>query len=179
MIGEVLRLVPRQVWIVGALAVGVGLHVWHARVQVRDAIDDAVVADRAKWQEQARRELDAAKIEALELGTKAAGANLEIVYELSNQRDLARAVTARTAGQLDGLRSDLAAMRRGQGAAGQGAGSRSLADVAPALANGLEQCAERYSAVEGTARSLSTQVMGLQAYIDTVIRPLGVIAEPQ
>jgi hypothetical protein len=174
-----LNLIPSKAWWALAGAALLGLLAWWHQVHAKGAITSAIEADRITWQALAKQELADAKIKALQDGTKASMANMEVTYEISKQRDLARAVTDRTAGQLSGLRGDLAALRRGQSPSGSSTGPRSLADAAPAIAEGLEQCGERYSTLESTARGLSTKVTGLQAYLTTVIKPLGVIAQPE
>lgn len=169
-----LSLIPAKVWcLLGAAALCLAGAWWHAHESAA-AIQEAVDADRAQWQESARDELEQATIEVHKQQTTAALAMLEITHEDANRANVAQVDADRTRALNDGLQHTIAALRRGSGTESQSLGAISLTDAAPALAAALGQCSSEYGEVAAVADKLSNKVTALQSYITDVVGPIAI-----
>lgn len=167
-----LKWVPGWAWAALGGAIALALGVWWHQHHAAAAISSAVEAERAALRAEAKFELQQAVIDAHVLRTKADMANLEMIHALQEDRDRVRRDAARAVDEHRGLRDTIAALRRGQGAAGSGAQARSLADAAPQLADALGECSGRYVEVAAVADFLTVQVIGLQRFISEVVGPV-------
>lgn len=144
---------------------------WHGSV-ADDAIEAAVLADRATWQGKAKAELEAANKRAHDLETAAAVAALENQIAEAERARVAQADAGRARAEHNGLRNIIAAMLSGGGPSAEGAQPLSLADAGPALARSLSECSGRYTEVAAIADQAINQVTDLQAYITRVVAPV-------
>lgn len=164
--------VPARAWAAlgGAIALGLGVwwHQQHAAAVLREALDSQL----KDLQAQAHTELLRSQVEAHRVRAKADVANFEIVYDIQTQRDGARRDLARAGDLQRGLLGTIAALRRSEGGSADGAGTRSLADAAPQLADALGECGGRYVEVAAVADHLTIQVIGLQRFITEVVGPV-------
>jgi hypothetical protein len=149
-------------------------HEWHAgRV-----IDRAVQVERQAWQDQHRRALADANLQAQRLTTQAAMAALEAQIETAQLRESVARDRAVSAARLDGLQRTISAFRDRAARAPDAATPGSMAHGAATSADALSECADRYASVAGVADRLAVQVTGLQSYVRDVVGPV-CIAMPE
>jgi hypothetical protein len=164
-------------WAALAAVACVAAYAWHHNA-ARDAIQAAVKADRATWQAQAKRDLDAANLHVLDVQTKAAIADLEDQVAETERAHVAKAGADHARAELDGLRRTISAMLSGTGSTSDGAEPIPLADAGPALSDALSECSARYTGVAAVADQAIIQVMALQSYITRVVGPVCVANPP-
>lgn len=144
---------------------------WHQR-HAAQVIEQAVQAERDRWQEVHRKALADAQADKLKTETSAALAALEAQHELK-QAQLALADARADLRVVRGeLRDTITQFRDRASRAAQSSPAGSIAHGAVAAADALEECSSRYAAVAGVADALSIQVTGLQAYITRVVGPV-------
>lgn len=157
-----------------AVIVAIGAFAWWAHQRHASAVVmRAVLADRAVWQAEAQRVRAEASQREIEIQTRAVMAQMEADHAHAQRVAAIAATAAGARSERDRLRVALSqAVRGGGGGAGQGAGPERGSDAAPAIADALAACADRYADVAGVADQLAVQVTGLQSYVRDVVGPV-------
>lgn len=152
-----------RVWLVAAL-VASGAYLYRAgNVSGKAAVQSQFDAYKAKDAEQAL----AAQIERQAKESAMQSANLKV----SQDYESLKSATATAVGALDRDRMRLqAALAAYRGATGKDSGTGLQIDDS-AIVGSFSECIDRYSALATESDRLADQVIGLQAYVDGVVKP--------